>query len=366
VTPDPAGVTRDPTGVTCDPKGAPVSIQAKYDELLAAGWTPVVPVPVVPLPVPGTAGHFFSYVMITGVGVTIYEHPDLGVHEVHGAILERYLSLGGPAAYGFPISDELDEVIGDQVLGRVSHFERGSIFYADGHVVELPVSTPSGTEFEIYDGIDISYAQGTVDWAAVAHAGLGFAYMKATEGDDLTDHTFAQNWAGSRGVLPRGAYHFFHARTTPDAARAQADHFVDTVAAAGGGAELPPMVDVEAPLHGATVAQAETSLQFFLSIVEQATGQRPLIYTFPFYWTKTMGGSAAFAGTYKLWIASYAKKYPNGVATTRPNGPALPLGWTDYAIWQHAIKGGIPGINGLVDRDMVMAPAGMGVADYLR
>lgn len=326
-----------------------------------------VPLPVVALQVPGTPGYFFSYVLSTGVGVTIYEHPDFGVFEVHGAILERYLSIGGPlGAFGFPISDELDEVVGDQVLGRVSHFKRGSIFYADGHVTELPVSTPSGTEFEIFDGIDVFYAQGTIDWTQVAHAGLGFAYMKATEGDNLTDNQFARNWSHSSGVLPRGAYHYFHARTTPDAARVQADHFVDTVAAAGGGAELPPMIDVESLPHGVSAAQAETSLQFFLSIVEQATGQRPLIYTFPHFWKATMGGSSAFASMYKLWIASYGRKLNDHEYATRPNGPLIPPGWTDYAVWQHAIRSGVPGIHGPVDRDMVMAPAGVSVADYLR
>lgn len=342
-------------------------IADKYQELLAHGWTPAVPTPVVALPVPGTAGSFFGYVLANGVAVTIYEHPATGTFEVHGAILARYLQLGGPLTFGFPVSDETDDIVGGHGVGRVSHFQHGSVFYRDGQVWEVRVSAaPPGEAFELVDGIDVSYAQGVIDWAAVGRAGLGFAYIKASEGDDLTDHQFAHNWSGSAGVLPRGAYHYFHARSTPDATRAQADHFTNVVAAAGGNAELPPAVDVESLPHGVTAAQAAASLQFFLSIVWQATGQRPVIYTFPSFWKHQMAGDASFDRKHHLWIASYGRPLDGGAFATRPNGPLVPDGWSGFTIWQHAIAAGVPGIHPLVDRDMVLVPAGQTLAEYLR
>ncbi|MGI5151874.1 GH25 family lysozyme [Plantactinospora sp. CA-294935] len=340
-------------------------IEEKYQELLHQGWVPAVPLPVVPLPAPGTHGRFFGYVLSNGVAVTIYEHPDTGTFEVHGAILARYLELGGPLALGFPVSDEVDDVVGGQPVGRVSHFQYGSIFYHHGTLVELRALSAPGTAFEVVDGIDVSYAQGTIDWSAVGQAGLGFAYIKATEGDNHTDNQFAHNWAGSAGHLPRGAYHYFHARTTPDATRAQADHFTNVLTAAGGGAELPPAVDVETLPHGVTAEQAVVSLQFFISIVWQATGQRPLIYTYPSFWTSQMRGNATFDGKHHLWIASYGRPLGHGAHATRPNGPLLPRGWSDYSVWQHAIGAGIPGIAGLVDRNMVAVPGGQSVVDFL-
>lgn len=341
-------------------------IEDKYRDLLAQGWTPAVPLPVIGLPVLGTSGSFYAYTLINGVAVVLYDHPDTGTFEVHGAILVRYLELGGPVAFGFPITDEIDDVVGGQVVGRVSHFERGSIFFLDGAITELTVSASSGADGEIIDGIDVSHAQGRIDWAKVGQAGLGFVYIKATEGDDFVDDEFGRNWSGSTGVLSRGAYHFFRPRSTPDATRAQADNFVNVVAAAGGAADLPPMVDVEVRPVDVSADQAVASLVFFLEIVAQATGQRPLIYTFPDFWKVSMNGSSAFDLAFHLWIASYGRPLGGGEFGTRPGGPLLPPGWSGFTIWQHAVQRGIPGITTAVDRDMALVPAGQSLAELLR
>ncbi len=39
----------------------------------------------------------------------------------------------------------------------------------------------------VVSGIDVSHHQGTVDWEAVASAGISFAYVKATEGSDFVE-----------------------------------------------------------------------------------------------------------------------------------------------------------------------------------
>jgi GH25 family lysozyme M1 (1,4-beta-N-acetylmuramidase) len=340
-------------------------IEDKYNQLLAQGWIPAAPLPVIPLPVVGTAGQYFGYTLTNGVAVVIYDHPDVGTFEVHGAILAHYLTIGGPLAFGFPISDEIDDMTGAQVVGRVSHFEHGSVFFSNGQVSDMAVYPPTATDFEIIDGIDVSYAQGNIDWAGVGQAAIGFAYMKATEGDTITDSRFLHNWSSSAGIVSRGAYHYFHARTTPEAAQSQADHFVNVMNSSGGLGELPPMVDVESLPTGVTADQAVASLHFFVSMVWLATGQRPLIYTYPSFWRDAMRGSNAFDTSYKLWIASYGRPLGGGAFATRPNGPLVPPGWSDYVVWQHAIQAGLPGVATLVDRNMVMVPAGQTLAGYL-
>ncbi|MDZ7712269.1 MAG: hypothetical protein U5L06_03775 [Rhodovibrio sp.] len=67
----------------------------------------------------------------------IYASPDSGAFEVHGAILLRYLKLGGPlGALGLPLSDEEDVVAGQttggmrRVSGKVSRFEQGTIYWS--------------------------------------------------------------------------------------------------------------------------------------------------------------------------------------------------------------------------------------------
>jgi uncharacterized protein with LGFP repeats len=57
--------------------------------------------------------------------------PDTGAHEVHGAILGRYLALGGPGSFlGYPTTDETMTPDG---VGRFNHFSNsGSIYWTPG------------------------------------------------------------------------------------------------------------------------------------------------------------------------------------------------------------------------------------------
>lgn len=76
-------------------------------------------------------------------------------------------------------------------------------------------------------GIDVSDYQGTVNWPAVARAGIEFAVTKATEGGTFVADSFTRNWSGIRSAgLVRGAYHFYRPRTD---ALAQANLFLNIV-----------------------------------------------------------------------------------------------------------------------------------------
>ena len=74
------------------------------------------------------------------------------------------------------------------------------------------------------EGVDVSDAQGAIDWAAARGAGIEWAAIKATQGTYNTQQRFAANWANARaaGVI-RGAYHFFD--PTEDGV-AQAQYFL--------------------------------------------------------------------------------------------------------------------------------------------
>ena len=128
------------------------------------------------------------------------------------------------------------------------------------------------------------------------------------------------------------------------------------------------MVDVELESlpAGVTAAQAEQSLQFFLSLLEQAFGVHPLIYTFPSFWQHQMNDSRAFSNNYKLWIANYGPRIAEGGFRPRLTAPILVGGWTEFTIWQHAVRSGVAGISTLVDRNQLLLPAGISLRDYLR
>ncbi len=341
-------------------------LEQRYNELVASGWGPEIDLPFVEVPTGDGFGTWFTWTTAGGVNVALYDSPNTAPSEVHGAILVTYQAQQGPlGSLGYPISDEYDDVVGSTVVGRVSDFERGSIFWssADGQTTVMTTG-PVTQDYEIFDGVDVSYAQGKINWDnAVNHGGVQFAYIKATEGDNLVDNRFNANWSASSGRLPRGAYHFFRPRATPDAALDQANNFVGTLNAAGGIGELPPMVDVED--SGVPPAAAAASLQFFLSNVAQSLGREPIIYTFPSFWRHQMGGTAQFDQSYKLWIANYGKKRTDGGYDTKSGSPVLPPGWSNWAVWQHAVQPGVAGIATLVDRDIIMVPTGTSIQDFL-
>jgi uncharacterized protein with LGFP repeats len=76
-------------------------------------------------------------------GGSISWTPDLGAHEVHGAIHGRWKALGAPndpeGVLGFPTTDEL---ITPNQRGRYNHFEQGSIYWTPttgAHEVTSPI-----------------------------------------------------------------------------------------------------------------------------------------------------------------------------------------------------------------------------------
>lgn len=76
-------------------------------------------------------------------------------------------------------------------------------------------------------GVDVSEAQGAIDWKRLRAAGSEFGYIRATFGATGRDTGFSRNWddAGSAGVR-RGAYHDFN---LCQLAADQAANFITTV-----------------------------------------------------------------------------------------------------------------------------------------
>ncbi len=191
-------------------------------------------------------------------------------------------------------------------------------------------------------GLDVSHYQEVVDWPTVAAGGEAFAFAKASEGKSVADVYFADNWSALRaaGIL-RGAYHFFHPAT--DAA-AQADFFLSRLANANGGSmqlapgDLPAALDLEVS-DGVAVGNIIAGAAAWLVVIEQATGRKPIVYTYVDFWKTTLGNPQDLSG-YPLWISE-----------VNVTSPTIPGGWANWIFWQFA-KQTISGIStGLVDAD---------------
>lgn len=197
---------------------------------------------------------------------------------------------------------------------------------------EASAETPN--DFSVH-GIDVSHFQGQVDWAAVAASGKTFAIVKATEGIDYVDPTFADHWQDVRehGLL-RGAYHFFVAH---DDAKTQAEFFLSTVDFEDG--DLIPVLDVET--RGQVPSdELLQGVKTWLELVEGTLGQRPMIYTDTNFWDSLGDASSAADGFghHPLWVAEYSS-----------DGPRLPEGWKGWQLWQFTQKGRVAGVTGEVD-----------------
>ena len=200
------------------------------------------------------------------------------------------------------------------------------------------VNYPSRTEFPVR-GIDVSRYQGAIDWPAVAAAGVHFAFVKATEGGDLRDPRFADNWAGAaRANVRRGAYHYF-TFCTPGAA--QAANFIEVVPVDP--AALPPAVDVEFAgncRNWTSIEAIRAELATFLAAIEQAFGRRPIVYFTRESYERVLEGH--FTGS-PTWARSLFGR------------PRARFGtWT---FWQYAHNGRLSGIEGLVDLNVFRGSA---------
>ena len=183
-------------------------------------------------------------------------------------------------------------------------------------------------------GIDVSHHSGAIDWQTVAGHGPAFVYLKATEGIDDADPSFAGHWSQVAALgIPRGAYHFY---VTEDDPEQQARFFLSVAHPAAG--DLPPVVDVETLGHD-TSGPLAPGLRRFLEVVERVSGLTPVIYTGSRFWNSHFDSSFA---RYPLWVAEY------GVAA-----PTLPSGWSEWLFWQFEGDAAIPGVERGADRSRV-------------
>lgn len=180
-----------------------------------------------------------------------------------------------------------------------------------------------GSVGPIVAGIDVSHWNGIVPFRLVRAVGARFVILKVTQGTDIVDPAHRRHLEQARGAdLIVGPYHFYDYTV---GGRAQADHFLDTVADLDLlDRSLPMVVDVECfPRFGAAdQAWVRVQLRAFVGRIYQRTGRLPMVYTSWVMWERVTGGDSSF-GHLPLWVACW-----------RCARPALPAGWDDWDFWQ--------------------------------
>jgi lysozyme len=181
-------------------------------------------------------------------------------------------------------------------------------------------------------GIDVSNHQGAIDWQRVAADDVAFAIIKATEGGDFVDKSFARNLKGAQAAgLAVGAYHFFtFCRPGAD----QAANFLTTVPSDR--PLLPPVIDIEFVGNcdqRPSVDEVRAQVKAFLDPVEAAFGRAAIVYLIG----EAAGAYGIAVPERQRWVRSLA------------NHP----GHEDWIYWQYHDKGRIAGIEGDVDLNVL-------------
>jgi lysozyme len=199
-------------------------------------------------------------------------------------------------------------------------------------------------------GIDVSSVQGVVAWKAVADAGISFAYIKATEGNAIVDHRFAQNVDGALAAgLRVGAYHFLGPKSPVGE---PVEKFRATVV--GLGLNMPPVVDFEYPEPEQWGGRGP---ELVIRCIDACTGieavvGKPMIYSYPYFLgSLPRSEDQRSLARWPLWIASYKTgRYP----PTEQHNPVVPGPWAVATCWQWVGNGGpgVPGIAMSVDQNV--------------
>ena len=181
-------------------------------------------------------------------------------------------------------------------------------------------------------GIDVSYAQGVIDWEKVKASGLvDFAILRAGYGKETSqiDDQFNRNYTACKQLgIPVGAYWYSYATTV---AEAEQEANVCLQIIQGKQFEYPVAFDIE---EARCLPQADAISTTFCTALENA-GYYTAIYTFKSALESNF--SAAVKNRYDIFLSHI------GVQQTDYAG--------DYGLWQYSWTGCIPGISGDVDLD---------------
>lgn len=188
------------------------------------------------------------------------------------------------------------------------------VFIFPTYILIGPVYAFGPSNSILYQGIDVSGWQGTIDYAQVRNAGIEVVYMKASEGSSFIDPYFNQNYTNAKANgLKVGFYHYLTARSTEEAIR-EARFFVSVISGKIPDCRL--AMDFES-FGDLNVSQINQIGLIFMQTVQNLSGKEMVIYSDTSNSTSIFGGELV---NYPLWVAQYEVEEPT------PNG-----NWSTWA-----------------------------------
>lgn len=221
----------------------------------------------------------------------------------------------------------------------VNTYEAGSFYLENGRMQTRQEG------LRLVQGIDVSAHQGVIDWKQVAGDGVEFAILRAgyrgyTVGNVKEDKMFSLNLAGAKKEgLSVGVY-FFSQAITPEEALEEAELVLKLLD--GCPLELPVVYDWEnindkdARTNGLDQETLTACARAFCDRVAQA-GYQSMLYVIQ-HWAYKRYDLSRLADV-PLWFAQYQEQ---------------PDFYYDFQLWQYTSTGSVRGIQGNVDRDVLL------------
>ena len=195
-------------------------------------------------------------------------------------------------------------------------------------------------------GIDVSYAQGDIDWTKVKNAGVDFAMIRCggrgygTKGILYTDEKFKQNIEGATSAGIKVGVYFYSQAITAKEAKEEADYTLKLIKDYN--IQYPVAYDwehyenEEARTDELDRETLTNCAKTYCSEIEKS-GYIPVIYANRslLYYEYDL----AKINNYEVWLASYED---------------LPDYYYEFGMWQYSTDGTIDGIEGTVDLNVCM------------
>lgn len=195
----------------------------------------------------------------------------------------------------------------------------------------------SSTNKEIVYGIDVSYYQGTINWAKVKAAGIDYAIIRAGYGRELSqkDKTFEYNYASAKANGVKVGVYWYSYANSVSRAKEEAATCLEVIK--GKTFDLPVWFDqeYEPDILKLSSTQRTNIVKTFVNAIK-ADGYDCGLYCSRSFLEQNLNSDQIIATGMPLWLARY--------------GLVLNSQWeTDH--WQYSSKGKVSGISGNVDCD---------------
>lgn len=152
---------------------------------------------------------------------------------------------------------------------------------------------------------------------------------KATEGKTVVDEKLSSRYhLAKEADLLFGVYHFVR----PGNMKEQVDFFINITDSLGVPRET-TLYALDYEVQGVSIPDVIEFMQY----LEQNIEASPVIYSGHLLKEKITPQAVPVLSKYRLWLAQYGPK------------PVMPMGWSNYFLWQYTDKGTVPGIAGPVD-----------------